>query len=174
MNLHRRRSTIRSRGYAHAACMPGASSPLEVQRLYFANFRARIRDLPSIPAYRFSHAKGFNPARIPDKNSCSNLPWIIRAVNLIVIIYKYYYIDVVSLTVMYARALTIATLVCGLLSFPHLLINCASRLFRRELRYKLTASWWVPRLTNKAFRAAICTKPKRPLARVSDIRWSRA
>jgi|HubBroStandDraft_4_1064222.scaffolds.fasta_scaffold2031492_1 hypothetical protein len=56
-----------SPGCARAACMPGTSSPLEVQRLYYANSRGRIRDLPSIPAYRFSHAKGFSPARIPDK-----------------------------------------------------------------------------------------------------------
>jgi hypothetical protein len=47
--------------------MPGASSPLEVRRLYFANSLVRIPDLPSIPAYRFSHAKGFSPARLPDK-----------------------------------------------------------------------------------------------------------
>jgi hypothetical protein len=77
-----------SPGCARAVAMPGASSPLEVQRLYFANFRARIRDLPSIPAYRFSHAKGFNPARIPDKIAVQTFLGLFGAVNLIVIIYK--------------------------------------------------------------------------------------
>ena len=67
-------------GCARAACMPGASSRLEVQRSYFANFLARIRDLPSIPAYRFWHAKGFSPERIPDKTVVQTL-WIIGAVN---------------------------------------------------------------------------------------------
>jgi hypothetical protein len=54
-------------GCARAVSMPGASSPLEGQPLSSANFRVQIRDLPSIPDYRFSHAKGFSPARIPDK-----------------------------------------------------------------------------------------------------------
>src|ERR1700722_1769976 len=68
MNLPRPWSSrILSPGCARAACMPGTSSPLEVQRLYSVNFRVRIRDLSSIPACRLSHAKGFNSARIPDK-----------------------------------------------------------------------------------------------------------
>src|ERR1700722_15044044 len=91
MNLQIRKTAMLSPGCARAVAMPGASSPLEVQRLYFANFLVRIQDLSSIPAYRFSHAKGFNPGRIPDKNNRSNPPWIIRPVNLIVIIYKYYH-----------------------------------------------------------------------------------
>jgi hypothetical protein len=56
------------RGCAKAACMPVGSSLREVQRLYFANSRVRIRDLPSIPAYRSSHVRGFSPARVHDKN----------------------------------------------------------------------------------------------------------
>jgi len=54
-------------GCARAVSMPGTSSPQKVQRLYFANFRIQIRDLPSIPDYRFSHATGFSPVRMPDK-----------------------------------------------------------------------------------------------------------
>jgi hypothetical protein len=58
---------------APAVFMPGASSLLEDQHLYFANFLVRIRDLPSIPAYRFLHVKGFNPAQIPNKTVIQTL-----------------------------------------------------------------------------------------------------
>ena len=76
-----------SPGCARAVSMPGESSLLGVQRLYFVNFHVRIRDLPSIPAYRFSHAKGFSPARIPDKAVVQTLLRLFH-VNLIVIIHK--------------------------------------------------------------------------------------
>src|ERR1700675_1785914 len=68
MTLPRLWKTILWSGCAPAVCMPAALIQREAQPLSFVNFRVRIRDLQSIPAYRFSRAMVFILAQNPRRN----------------------------------------------------------------------------------------------------------
>src|SRR6202166_1624021 len=68
MTLPRLWNPILWSGCAPAVCMPAALIRREAQPLSSANFRVRIRDLQSIPAYLFSGAAVFIPPQNPRRH----------------------------------------------------------------------------------------------------------
>jgi hypothetical protein len=101
MNPPRLGKTILWSGCAPAVCMPAALIQREAQPLSFVNFRVRIRDLQSIPAYRFSRATVFILPQNPRRNielTSSVLPavYLIFIINIYMILYCLVHLQVLG------------------------------------------------------------------------------